>query len=123
MLDLTWLIPALPLAGFLVLVVLGRRLGEPLAGWLATAAVGGSFVASVVVFAGLVGEPEESRAFSQVLFEWVPAGGFSRAITQSPLARSRLQVGEPCWSATTVIVSRSFSSRAIVLTKLCPVTP
>jgi len=77
MLDLTWLIPALPLAGFLVLVVLGKRLGEPLAGWLATAAVGGSFVASVVVFAGLVGEPSESRAFSQVLFEWVPAGGFS----------------------------------------------
>ncbi|QYG94808.1 NADH-quinone oxidoreductase subunit L [Iamia sp. SCSIO 61187] len=77
MLDLTWLIPALPLAGFLVLVALGRRLGEPLAGWLATAAVGGSFVASVVVFLGLVGEPEESRAFSQVLFEWVPAGGFT----------------------------------------------
>jgi NADH-quinone oxidoreductase subunit L len=77
MLDLTWLIPALPLAGFLVLLALGRRLGEPLAGWLATAAVGGSFVASVVVFAGLAGEPEHSRAFSQVLFEWVPAGGFS----------------------------------------------
>ena len=53
MLDLTWLIPALPLAGFLVLLALGRRLGEPLAGWLATAAVGGSFAASVVVFVGL----------------------------------------------------------------------
>jgi NADH-quinone oxidoreductase subunit L len=77
MLDLTWLIPALPLAGFLVLVVLGKRLGEPLAGWLATAAVGGSFVASVLVFTGLLGEPESSRSFSQVLFEWVPAGGFS----------------------------------------------
>jgi NADH-quinone oxidoreductase subunit L len=77
MLDLTWLIPALPLAGFLVLLALGKRLGEPLAGWLATAAVGGSFVASVIVFAGLVDEPEEARSFSQVLFEWVPAGGFS----------------------------------------------
>ncbi|HEX7134943.1 MAG TPA: NADH-quinone oxidoreductase subunit L [Iamia sp.] len=77
MLDLTWLIPALPLAGFLVLLALGKRLGEPLAGWLATAAVGGSFAASVVVFAGLLDEPEPSRAFSQVLFEWVPAGGFS----------------------------------------------
>ena len=37
-LDLVWLVPALPLAGFLVLVVLGRRLGEPTAGWVATAA-------------------------------------------------------------------------------------
>ena len=30
--DLIWLIPAFPLAGFLFLVVFGRRLGEPLAG-------------------------------------------------------------------------------------------
>ena len=37
MLDLVWLIPALPLAGFLLLLVVGRRLGEPLAGWFATA--------------------------------------------------------------------------------------
>lgn len=77
MLDITWLIPALPLAGFLVLLVAGRRLGEPLAGWLATAMVAGSFGASVVVFLGLLGEHAEERAFSQVLFEWVPAGGFS----------------------------------------------
>ena len=32
MLDLVWLIPALPLAGFLSSLVFGRRLGEPLAG-------------------------------------------------------------------------------------------
>ena len=35
MTDVVWLIPALPLAGFLVLLVAGRRLGEPGAGWLA----------------------------------------------------------------------------------------
>ena len=45
-LDLVWLIPALPLAGFLVLLVLGRRLGEPAAGWVATVACGGAFVAT-----------------------------------------------------------------------------
>ena len=44
-LDLVWLIPALPLAGFLVLLLAGRRLGEPGAGWVATLASGGSFVA------------------------------------------------------------------------------
>ena len=44
MVELTWLIPALPLAGFLLLVAFGRRLGEPLAGWLATLMVGGSFL-------------------------------------------------------------------------------
>ena len=75
MLDAVWLIPALPLAGFLILLVAGRRLGEPAAGWLATVMCAGSFVASVVVFAGLLGENEESRQFTQTLFEWVPAGG------------------------------------------------
>ena len=29
MIDLVWLIPALPLLGFLLLLVFGRRLGEP----------------------------------------------------------------------------------------------
>ena len=34
--ELVWLIPALPLAGFMFLVAFGRRLGEPFAGWVAT---------------------------------------------------------------------------------------
>ncbi len=75
MLDAVWLIPALPLAGFLILLVAGRRVGEPAAGWIATVMCAGSFVASVVVFAGLAGENEEGRQFTQTLFEWVPAGG------------------------------------------------
>jgi NADH-quinone oxidoreductase subunit L len=75
-LELVWLIPALPLAGFLVLLVAGRRIGEPGAGWLATAACGGSFVATLVVYLGLLGEHGEERHFVQTLFEWIPAGGF-----------------------------------------------
>jgi NADH-quinone oxidoreductase subunit L len=76
MLDLVWLIPALPLAGFLLLLLLGRRLGEPLAGWLATLMVGGSFAVACIVFAGLVDRPAEQRFFSQVLFSWIPVGNF-----------------------------------------------
>jgi NADH-quinone oxidoreductase subunit L len=75
MLDLVWLIPALPLAGFLILVAFGRRLGEPLAGWLATAMVSGSFATSVVVFAGLFDREPEQRHFVQTLFQWLPVGG------------------------------------------------
>ena len=77
MLDLVWLIPALPLAGFLLLLALGRRIGEPGAGWLATAACGGSFVATLVVYAGLLGESEHDRSFVQTLFEWMPVGDLS----------------------------------------------
>jgi NADH-quinone oxidoreductase subunit L len=77
MLDLVWLIPALPLAGFLVLVALGRRLGEPRAGWVATLASGGSFLVTVAVFIALWGEDVESRSHVVTLWEWLPAGGFS----------------------------------------------
>jgi NADH-quinone oxidoreductase subunit L len=73
-LDLVWLIPALPLAGFLILVAFGRRLGEPGAGWLATATCGGSFLATLVVFAGLLREDGDDRSFVQTLFEWIPVG-------------------------------------------------
>jgi NADH-quinone oxidoreductase subunit L len=72
--DLIWLIPAFPLLGFVLILLGGRRLGEPLAGWLATAMVGGSFAASVLVFAGLLGLDEYERAYELTLFEWVPSG-------------------------------------------------
>jgi NADH-quinone oxidoreductase subunit L len=76
-LSAVWLIPALPLAGVVLLLVGGRRLGEPLAGWLATAMVGGSFVAGVVTFAGLLERPEEERQYVFSAFTWMAAGGFS----------------------------------------------
>ena len=75
MLDIVWLIPALPLAGFLIVLVAGKRLGDPAAGWVATLMCAGSFVASAVVYFGLLDEPEEGRQFTQTLFEWVPVGG------------------------------------------------
>ncbi len=77
LLDLAWLIVAFPLVGFALILLLGRRLGEPAAGWLATAAMAGSFVASVAVFVGLQDRPEGDRRFVQTLFEWVPAGNFT----------------------------------------------
>ena len=77
MVEAVWLIPAFPLAGFLLLLVMGPKLGEPVAGWLATLAMGGSFVSSVVVHLGLLGEDAHDRQYVQTLFEWVPAGDFS----------------------------------------------
>ena len=77
MLDLVWLIPALPLAGFLLLLVAGRRLGEPKAGWVATLASAASFVVTVGVFVDLLGEDAHDRHHVVKLFEWLPVGGFS----------------------------------------------
>lgn len=75
MVELVWLIPALPLAGFLLLFAFGKRLGEPLAGWLATIMVAASFVVSCVVFIGLVNST--SDVYVKNLFTWIPAGSFA----------------------------------------------
>jgi NADH-quinone oxidoreductase subunit L len=72
--DVIWLIPGLPLAGFLVLVVFGRRLGEPGAGYLATAMLGGSFLVSVAAFFDLLGAPADERTHVVTIFEWLPVG-------------------------------------------------
>jgi NADH-quinone oxidoreductase subunit L len=50
MLDLIWLIPALPLAGFVLILLFGRILGEPKSGILAASMVGASFAVTVAVF-------------------------------------------------------------------------
>jgi NADH-quinone oxidoreductase subunit L len=72
MVDIVWLIPALPLLGFLLLAFGGKRIGEPLAGWLATLMVGSSFAVAVAVFAGLLDQPEHT--YEKILFTWIPAG-------------------------------------------------
>jgi NADH-quinone oxidoreductase subunit L len=74
-LDAAWLIPALPLTGFVLLLVFGRRLGDPWAGWLATAMTAAAFVVSIVMFASLMGRSGEERSFTQQLFTWLPVGG------------------------------------------------
>ncbi len=74
MLDLIWLIPALPLLGFLVMVVFGRRLGDPRAGYFASTMLAGSFVVTVAAFIDLLGTPAEDRSHVVTLFEWLPVG-------------------------------------------------
>ena len=77
MTELVYLVPLLPLLGFITLLVAGRRLGEPMAGWLATAAIGGSFLAAVGTWVGLIGLDEHDRRVTHTVFEWVPVGDFS----------------------------------------------
>jgi len=70
-----YLMALFPLAGFVVLVAAGRRLGDPWAGWVATAAVLGAFVVACVSLAGLLGEPTSARHFSADYFSWITVGG------------------------------------------------
>ncbi len=74
MIDLVWLIPALPLFGFCVLLLVGKRIGEPIAGYFATAMTGGSFLLAVGVFLDLLSRDGEKRQITKVLFDWISVG-------------------------------------------------
>jgi len=74
--ELVWLIPALPIAGFALLLAFGRRIGEPTSGVIATVAVAASFVVSCIVAASLWSQPAEEREYVQTLWTWMPVGSF-----------------------------------------------
>jgi NADH-quinone oxidoreductase subunit L len=77
LLDLAWLIPAFPAFGAVVLLLFGKRIGEPLSGWLATAMMGLAFGASVVAFAALWSlHPDAARVNVSQGFTWIAAGNF-----------------------------------------------
>ena len=76
MIDKAYLLPLLPILGFLVLALFGRKIGEPAAGWLATATVGASFVLTCVLFADVLGRSAgSSREILDNLWTWIPVGG------------------------------------------------
>ena len=88
MLNLVWLIPALPLAGFLMILLFGRVLGEPRAGILATAMTASSFVVVVGVYLDLLSRTAEERHHVVTLFSWLPVGSLQvdMALLADPLS-------------------------------------
>ena len=76
MFDVVPVILLLPIAGFAVLTFAGRRLGDPEAGWLATAAVFGSFVCALIALAALLGRDPAHRTIIQTYYSWIPVGSF-----------------------------------------------
>jgi len=88
MLNLVWLIPALPLAGFLLILLFGRILGEPRAGILATAMTASSFLVTVGVYLDLLSRTTEERHHVVTLFSWLPVGSLhiDMALLADPLS-------------------------------------
>ncbi|MGH2395024.1 MAG: proton-conducting transporter membrane subunit, partial [Candidatus Limnocylindria bacterium] len=75
MIDLIWLVPALPLAGAVALLLGGRPLRR-VAGGLASLLVGASFVVSLLIFIELLGLGPEERTLTVNVFEWISVGSF-----------------------------------------------
>ncbi len=74
LLDLVWLVPLLPLTGAVVLLFAGKRIGDPKAGWLATAMMALAFVWSVVMLIALLSLPADARIHVTNVFTWISAG-------------------------------------------------
>jgi NADH-quinone oxidoreductase subunit L len=82
-----WLIPAFPLVGFILILLFGRRLGDPAAGYLGTAAIFAAFIASVAVYVDLQNDSESTRSDVSTLYSWVPVGSLQvdMALLADPL--------------------------------------
>ena len=75
------LIPVLPLLGFLIIALNYKKMIHGVASFIACGMVFISFILAVVVFLQLLFLPEDQRAFSVTVFDWIHAAGFSADIS------------------------------------------
>jgi len=76
MADNLYLIPLLPLVGFLINGLLIGRLPRPLVSFVGCCSVGLSLILSVILFFELKALPVDARIIEQTLFTWISAGQF-----------------------------------------------
>jgi len=73
MLDLTWLLVAVPLASAFVLLLAGKR-ANPWGHWVGVGASAASFVVALIAFIQMLGLDSHDRAHSVQLFSWINTG-------------------------------------------------
>jgi len=81
MFELLWLIPILPLAGFLVLVLFGARLPRRVTAYIGVGTVGVSALLALFIGFTFITAPPPGHAFSQTLWTWLHVGTFAPGIT------------------------------------------
>jgi len=74
MFELLWLIPALPLAGFLVIALMGGALARRAVAVIGVGSVGAAAIVSVGVAAQFISAPPPGDSLTQVLWAWLEVG-------------------------------------------------
>jgi hypothetical protein len=110
-----WLALLVPLAGFLVNALLGRRLPPRAHGVIATAAIGCAFVVAVVVFFGLLGLPREERHSDLILYRWVTTGDGAGAWAQPAARASDRRPAASGWNSSVSMECRRCKRRPLAV--------
>jgi NADH-quinone oxidoreductase subunit L len=76
MLELLWLVPSLPFAGFLILALSGRRLPGRTAAFIGVCSVGFSALIAFIVGTSFISLPPPGYSYTQVLWTWMQVSGF-----------------------------------------------
>jgi NADH-quinone oxidoreductase subunit L len=76
MLDYVGLIPLFPAIGFALNLFFGRRMSKGAVGFIACAAIGLSFLVSLLVFADLLKLAPANRSVEKILYQWIISGEF-----------------------------------------------
>ena len=76
MLDYVGLIPLFPAIGFALNLFFGRRMSKGAVGFIACAAIGLSFLVSLLVFADLLKLAPANRSVEKILYGWILSGEF-----------------------------------------------
>ncbi len=75
MIKMIWLIPLLPLIGFIIIGLFGKKMSKGLVGTIGSGVVLGAFAIALGVFFQLIGQTEKSVTID--LFSWITAGKLS----------------------------------------------
>jgi NADH-quinone oxidoreductase subunit L len=80
MFELLWLIPALPFAGFVALVLTGSRIHRAATAVIGVGSVGISAALALWIGGNFMWHPPEGHVFSQTLWTWIDLGPFKTQI-------------------------------------------
>jgi NADH-quinone oxidoreductase subunit L len=81
MLNVLWLIPALPFAGFLFLALAGKKRSKQIIALIGAGSVGLSALLTIIIGITFISSPPSEYSFNQNLWTWFNVAGFSPGIS------------------------------------------